>query len=63
MPAIHAITDRELARMPKLKCERCPYFERRPFDEDGFSYCQKLKHPLENGYAMQYHAKHCGENP
>jgi len=39
-----------------LKCEICE------FNPTGY-YCEKLRHPLEHGYAMRYHAEHCGEKP
>jgi hypothetical protein len=35
-------------KMVRLRCEKCP-------QNPSGSYCLKLKHPLENGYAMLYH--------
>lgn len=36
----------------EIKCPTCKYYEN--------FYCKKLRHPLENGYAMQFHSKRCG---
>ena len=39
------------------RCYKCNYFR---MLKGGFSYCNKLKHRMDNGYAMQCHQKKCG---
>jgi hypothetical protein len=52
----------------KIKCFKCKYFsenikseflrKRQPKD---VWFCWKLRHQLENGYALVYHSNFCGE--
>ena len=44
--------------MVNIHCEKCRFLTRS--SETGY-YCVKLKHALENGYAMMCHSLHCGE--
>jgi len=40
----------------KLICTKCIYFE----SHEYVFYCNKIKHPLENGHAMLCHAELAG---
>jgi len=44
--------------METTKCEQCKHLREEERRIDGW-YCEKLKHPIENGYAMKFHSEHC----
>ena len=49
-----------------IRCETCGHFDNSKMYYDEirdtyYWYCKFLEHPLENGQAMIYHSKRCGQ--
>jgi hypothetical protein len=51
----------QIDKMPEIKCESCPQLQLIEDGDNVYIYCKKLKHFLENGYAMIHHSQFCAK--